>query len=320
MHRLILHEKAHFLWAHLFDDRLKADWIELGGWYEDASSPSGWYTTKSAEFVSAYAHAKNPNEDMAETISYFVINPDRLRARSQAKYEFVRDRIMQGDIYVARIREDLTFEVYNLFPDYVYPGKIRAVDITVEGAPEEEKRLTVDIELHALDPELEGAHRGQTRIRSEIGTFFDLWLYPADEYGDHLPWTRDRTEHSPARQEDTSPNTSRPATGCHNGIRLDDVADNSRYSSAKDFGWRMYVDNALEDVTPPKYVPGSLTMNTSLWEDDNSVQVIRVTWSVEEAGALDRCSAVIVAALADTYSYHHQGEYDDDVDVCTPTF
>ena len=25
MHRLILHEKAHFLWAHLFDDRLKGN-------------------------------------------------------------------------------------------------------------------------------------------------------------------------------------------------------------------------------------------------------------------------------------------------------
>ena len=30
MHRLILHEKAHFLWEHLFDEQLKQDWIELG--------------------------------------------------------------------------------------------------------------------------------------------------------------------------------------------------------------------------------------------------------------------------------------------------
>ena len=29
--RIILHEKAHFLWDYLFDDQLKADWIELGG-------------------------------------------------------------------------------------------------------------------------------------------------------------------------------------------------------------------------------------------------------------------------------------------------
>ena len=314
MHRLILHEKAHFLWTHLFDDRLKEDWIELGGWYEDASSSSGWYTTKSAEFVSAYAHAVNPNEDMAETIAYFVVNPDRLRARSQAKYEFVRDRIMQGDIYVALIREDLTFEVYNLFPDYVYPGKIRAVDITVEGAPHEDKTLTVEVELHALDPEKEGAHKGHTRIYSEVGTFFDLWLYPIDEHGDE-------TEES-TRLRGTKAISKYAKAGywLPQGISLDDVAGNSRYSSAKDFGWRMYVDNPLEDIGPPQYVPHSLTMSKSLSEADSTVQVIRVGWSVDDVGYLRRCSAVILAALADTYSYDHQGNYDDDDDVCTVDF
>ena len=314
MHRLILHEKAHFLWAHLFDDRLKADWIELGGWYEDASSPSGWYTTKSAEFVSAYAHAVNPNEDMAETISHFVVNPDRLRARSQAKYEFVRDRIMQGDIYVALIREDLTFEVYNLFPDYVYPGKIRAVDITVEGDPHEDKTLTVEVELHALDPEKEGAHRGQTRIYSEIGTFFDLWLYPVGEHGDSTE------ESTRLRGTETISKYAKAGYWLSQGVRLDDVAGNSRYSSAKDFGWSMYVDNALEDVDPPRYVPNSLTMAKSPWEEDDTVQVIRVGWSVEEVGFLRRCSAVILAALSDSYSYDRQGSYDDDDDVCTVDF
>ena len=121
VHRLIIHEKAHFLWAHLFDEPLKQDWTLLGGWYRNANDPDGWSTTKQTEFVSAYAHAKNPNEDMAESIAYFIVNPDKLRSRSIAKYEFVRDRIMQGNIYISRIREDLTFEVYNLYPDYVYP-------------------------------------------------------------------------------------------------------------------------------------------------------------------------------------------------------
>ena len=322
MHRLILHEKAHFLWTHLFDDRLKADWIELGGWYEDASSPSGWSTTKSAEFVSAYAHGVNPNEDMAETISFFVVNPDRLRARSQAKYEFVRDRIMQGDIYVARIREDLTFEVYNLFPDYVYPGKIRAVDITVAGGSHEEKTLTVEIELHALDPDAEGAHRGQTRIHSEIGTFFDLWLYPVDEYGDHLPY--DGAEESTRlRGETTISKYAKTGYWLSRGIRLDDVAGNSRYSSAKDFGWRMYVDNALEDITPPRYVPGSLTMNTLVWEEDATVQVIRVKWSIEEDTAVDGCDAYIIASLANRYSKAGHGPAADDsctADILMPNY
>ena len=116
-HRLIIHEKAHFLWAHMFDAQLRDDWIELGGWFQTSDSPSGWWTTKQTEFVGAYAHNVNPNEDMAESIAYFVINPDKLRSRAIGEYEFIQDRIMQGNFYISTIREDLTFEVYNLFPD-----------------------------------------------------------------------------------------------------------------------------------------------------------------------------------------------------------
>ena len=59
VHRLILHEKAHFLWEHSFDQKTKDDWAEIGGWYQDPTSGSGWSTTNTTEFVSAYAHAKS---------------------------------------------------------------------------------------------------------------------------------------------------------------------------------------------------------------------------------------------------------------------
>ena len=321
MHRLIVHEKAHFLWAHLFDDELKADWIELGGWYEDPSQQSGWSTTKSAEFVSAYAHLKNPNEDMAETISFFVVNPDRLRARSQAKYEFVRDRIMQGSIYLARIREDLTFEVYNLFPDYVYPGKIRRVDITVEGGDHDDKVLTVEVELHALDGEKEGAKWGLTRVASSIGTYFDLWVYPVDEQGDRLDWGETGTV---LRGEATLSKYFKAGYWLPQQFRLTDAAGNERYQRPSDFGWRMYVDNALEDYTPPEYVAGSLTMDKSVWEDDDTVQVIRVAWSVAEESGLQGegrgCLAAINDELPGTYSLEVYGGPNAANDECTVDF
>ena len=132
IHRLILHEKAHFLWDHLFDEQLRQDWIELGGWFENPDDKDGWSTTKQVEFVSAYAHGKNPNEDMAESISYYIVNPDKLRSRSPAKYEFIQNRVMHGTRYISKIREDLTFEVYNLYPDYMYPGRIIRIDIEVD--------------------------------------------------------------------------------------------------------------------------------------------------------------------------------------------
>ena len=148
IHRLILHEKAHFLWEHLFDEQLKQDWIELGGWYENPEDRDGWSTTKQVEFVSAYAHGKNPNEDMAESISFYLVNPDKLRSRSPDKYEFIQNRIMHGTRYISRIRPDLTFEVYNLFPDVVYPGRIIRVDIEVNGEPAEDKKITIELEIH----------------------------------------------------------------------------------------------------------------------------------------------------------------------------
>ena len=146
--RLVLHEKSHFLWAGLFDKKLKDDWADIGSWYLDPTVSSGWSTTKTTEFVSAYSHANNPDEDMAESISFYVMNPDLLMSRSIRKFEFIRDRIMNGTRYVAMIRQDLTFMVYNLFPDYNYPGKIKRVDVKVEGKSNEDKKITLEMILN----------------------------------------------------------------------------------------------------------------------------------------------------------------------------
>ena len=250
VHRLILHEKAHFLWAHLFDAQLKADWIQLGGWYKDVRSPSGWSTTKQTEFVSAYAHQKNPNEDMAESISFFVINPDKLRSRAIGKYEFVRDRIMQGNIYISKIREDLTFEVYNLFPDYVFPGKIRRVDIQVTGAAEEDKDVRIEVELHALDKVLEGAENAFMRVVSEIGTYKDVFLYPEGDARTGTVLSGGFTLSKFAKAGYWFPNQ----------VQIRDPAGNERFERGDDFGWSLYVNNPLEDVTPPRYVRNSASL------------------------------------------------------------
>ena len=76
LRRLILHEKAHYLWQRYLDEQTKDDWAELGGWYKDPLSSTGWSTWKTAEFVSAYSHL--PNEDFAESIAWYVDNIDGL--------------------------------------------------------------------------------------------------------------------------------------------------------------------------------------------------------------------------------------------------
>ena len=92
--KIIAHEKAHFLWAYIFNDQLKLDWAKLGGWFRD-SSESGWSTTKErSAFVTDYAYTENPNEDMAESIGYYFVYPDQLRSCCPEKYEFIHNRIM----------------------------------------------------------------------------------------------------------------------------------------------------------------------------------------------------------------------------------
>ena len=233
IHRLVLHEKAHFLWDHLFDAQLKQDWIKTGGWYENPDDKDGWSTTKQTEFVSAYAHGKNPNEDMAESISFYIVNPDKLRSRSPAKYEFIQNRVMHGTRYISKIREDLTFQVYNLYPDYVYPGRIVRVDIQVNGEPEQDKQITVEIELHK-ESEHDGATGAYTRIHSEKGTTYkDIHFYPVNASGDRVP-VGNILRSPPV----TLSREAAQGFWSADQISLTDTNGNKRFVGQTDIGWK----------------------------------------------------------------------------------
>ncbi len=313
--RLVIHEKAHFLWAHVFDEVTREDWIEMGGWYEDPQAGSGWSTTKETEFVSAYGHAKNPDEDMAETVSYFIIEPDKLRSRSLAKYEFVRDRIMQGDFYLSRIREDLTFPVYNLYPDYVFPGKVRRVDITVTGGPRDDKEFRIEIELHALDKVLEGAAYAYARVNSDVGTYFELYLSPVNEQGDEvelstvLVGTATLSKYSKAGYWNPSQ------------LVIGDLAGNERFQRSGAFGWKLFLDNPLEDWTPPEYVRGTARLSGGQEAvQGRLVQTIEAGWRVEEDVGMEDCYARINDEIPGTYALEEYRGVEPDERQCRVVF
>ena len=321
IHRLVIHEKAHFLWAHVFDQRTRDDWARVGGWYEDPQSPSGWSTTKTTEFVSAYGQLKDPNEDMAETISYFIIEPDKLRDRSVAKYEFVRDRIMQGNQHLSRyrylpqFRKDLAFRVYNLFPD---PGKVRRVDIAVRGGAREDKEIRVEIELHAIDRDLEGAAWAATRVFSSVGTFFDLFLQPVDgngrriERGTVLVGTMKLSRYSKA------------GYWLPGQLKIGDRVGNERYQRGG-FGWKLYVDNSLEELVPPAYVPGTarFDMGRDRVVEGRVVQSIEATWEVSENNLMREgrpCHASINDEILSTYALGQYGAFEPAGNLCRVDF
>lgn len=311
IYRLILHEKAHFLWAHLFDEQLKQDWIELGGWFENPDDKDGWSTTKQVEFASAYAHGVNPNEDMAESISFYIVNPDKLRSRSPAKYEFIQNRVMHGTRYISKIREDLTFEVYNLYPDYVYPGRIIRVDIQVEGEPEEDKLITVEIEIHG-ESELDAAQAAYIRIFSEKGTFFDLaWMSPID------PNEMNIASGHILRGQATLSKYAADGYWRPDQIRIWDAQRNERLTSQIDFGWKLYVDNPLADCEPPEYVPNSMTLSLSkaATSEGKPYQIVTASWEVIEKSGIKFVAGFLNDDLRETHSIYRQyqyGAYDSD--------
>ncbi len=306
-HRLILHEKAHFLWAHLFDEQLKQDWIELGGWYKNPDDPDKWLTTKQTEFVSAYAHAHSPNEDMAESISFYIIRPDKLRSRSPAKYEFIQNRIMHGTRYISEIREDLTFEVYNLYPDYVYPGRIVRLDINVTGEPEQDKQITVEIEIHS-ESDLDTAHSANARVYSEKSTYFDIGFYPVDENGNRITAGHILRSYPVTLSKYAANAYWTPAT-----ITLKDANENQRHNGLADFGWVLYVDNPLADCNPPEYVKNSMTLSLSQADEDGRpYQVVTAQWEyIEDTGVKSVCAGMN-DEHTETYSRFDYGVFDND--------
>jgi hypothetical protein len=242
LRRLILHEKSHFLWAYSFDQSIKDDWIDIGGWFEDPTVASGWSTYQTTAFVSPYAHLKNPNEDMAESISYYLMNPTALMTVSVQKYEFIRDRIMHGTRYVAMIPTALTFTVYNLFPDYTFPGKVTKVEVQVAGQSNEDKIVTIKLTLHS-EGSFSGAAGGYCTLRSSIGT--TNGMYFSTQNGQPLDTVLIGTK--------TFSKLAKSGYWDLLQLRIFDAVGNQRLENTSTLGWKMFLDNPLEDITPPAW-------------------------------------------------------------------
>lgn len=247
--RLILHEKSHFLWAFAFSDEIKNDWIRTGGWYQDSETEK-WLTTKDVEFVSAYAHAHNPDEDMAESIAFYLKNPDKLMSRSPEKYNFICDRIMHGTRYISKIPDHLTFEVLNLYPDYDYPGKIKSLKVSSAGAADSDKTVTVEIELNDAEGYDDSASHAFVRLTSpsfklDDGTagsqYIDVHMSPIDDTGHKLQGTVTISKYSKSGHWTAG------------DFIVDDLQGYQRFEGQNDCVFDLYINNSLEDISAPKY-------------------------------------------------------------------
>lgn len=296
IHRLIAHEKAHFLWHYTFDKQLKQDWTNLGGWYKTENNE--WRTSQQVEFVTSYAHGISPNEDMAESISFYIINPDNLRSIAPKKYEFIRNRIMHGSRYISKIREDLTFKVYNLWPDYIFPGRVVKSKINIVGEPDQDKQVEIVLTLHS-ENELDYASSAHMRIESIKGTFIDILFYPINTNGD-------RVDSSNILKADFTMSKF-AATGHWTlaySLVLRDLNGNRRYTHDSDFGWNFYLNNPLADYDPPEYVFGSMKMSLrpAITQNGRSYQILKLEFDVKDDNPIYRSSVSLVDDNLQTYS------------------
>ena len=282
--KLILHEKAHYIYQFILTSACKKEWANLGGWQYAANpsnpnydAPGGWQTTKTTEFVSAYAHDKNPNEDFAESIAAFVKNPDILKARSISKYNFLRDTVMLSNSYVSIIRPDLTFTVLNLYPSYDYPGKIKRIATTVTGAADADKTLTVEIEITPFSTNSNPAKNIFARIKSPVSV-----AYPAATYFD-MQFDAANKEGTVFRGTQILSKYIRSGYWQMPNVRIVDSVGLERYESSLLYGFKCYINNPLEDVIAPQVLPksASITLRTGT-EAGRPVQIATVKFTVTE--------------------------------------
>src|SRR5262249_49791336 len=101
-------------------------------------------------------------------------------------------------------------------------------------------------------------------------------------------------------------------------INVFDPVGNQRMEGVDDFGWKLWIQNPLEDVVPPRYVPGSLTLTVApdtVTEGGvaRDVQRVHASWMIDENKLM--APGGVHAYLSnpsspDAYSLENWGQFD----------
>ena len=217
---------------------------------------------------------------MAESVAFYLKDPEKLMSRCLEKYEFIRDRIMHGIRYISTVPDHLSFEVLNLWPDYDYPGKIKRVNVTVDGEAEADKTVTIEIELNHIDGYEDGASHAITRLYSPV--FFDDSGNPHSQILDIQFEPVDGNPYI-LRGSNIIPKYGKMGHWTAGDITLSDMQGNERYEGRNDCVVDVYINNPQEDIEPAVYESGSLNYELSETEvDGHHCQNLKVTFKATD--------------------------------------
>ena len=304
-YRLIIHEKAHFIWDTLTTEQ-KNEWIKIGDWTQTLD---GWKTTQETQFVSAYAHDHDPEEDFAESVAYYVVNSNKFKSVAEDKYNFVRTEVMYSQEYFLQIDENMQFEVYNSYPDYNLPGHISGVEVNVTGLASEDKIVKVTLNINTNDDPTFGAEKAFIRLVAPDGVFQDMWLYATDDTNSTLTGTVTISKYC--------------ATGgwITNGIQLVDTTGNKRMCNTESYGWELQILNALYDHINPEHVPGSVTIEHERGVFENEeVTFVHVKFKAFDNVGIRTVYCELVNETTNGYRLAEYGTFNNETGEAVVTF
>ncbi|VWU52996.1 sporozoite invasion-associated protein 1, putative, partial [Hepatocystis sp. ex Piliocolobus tephrosceles] len=295
---LFIHEIAHFIYFNTLSGGLKNEWINLGEWYEDENSQTNWATKNETQFVSAYAHDKTPEEDFAESIAAFVLNSKLLNSRSEMKYEWIKKNLFGGSFYVSSGTH--MFSVINLGSgSYYFPGKVHKVKAVVLGAPNEDKKVRIDITLLA---DKKGSEDGcaiyaYSRFVSEQLTFKDIYFKTSDN---------STCSHTLYAEFEMNKNESK-GRWVFESLTFVGLNNIQRHLGVGSFVLYFYVNNDNEDIEAPIPLLDSVAVYKQN-SDGITDALIRVNMLLLEDNTLKTHGGAYVnvaSALGNTYSFSH---------------
>lgn len=288
--RLIAHEMTHFLWHKVLTVDTKKRFAAFSDWQEVGADR--WTHRTTANFVSDYAAAYNPDEDFAETISFYIYEPDLVRTLAPDKYAFVKD-VVDGYEYVLLVDRQFTFQVFNLEPDTTFPGKIVGIDNEVTRLANGD---SAGVSRLRLSPKYgDGAVEASMRLFSPVETFLDVRFYP--ENGNAFVLKAEYTIVKNAAHGYWVPGE----------ITVRDAADNRRYEGQGQFEWLFYIDNPEEDLDAPVPDPSRITSTQTSAGGETTI-TIRVPATDKHTEGLYG-GAYLVHASSDQRE-HNWGSYD----------
>lgn len=147
MKGFVMHELSH----HLFDILSGEDgvyskgwpqWNALSQWTYNQSLKKTWnHPDEITNFVSEYAGSRNPEEDFAESARVYRYEPNRLKAVSSEKYEFLKAIVFEGREFLSDSECDESHSTYRVFREN-FPLDLSSVRQTALGRCEREVILS----------------------------------------------------------------------------------------------------------------------------------------------------------------------------------